>query len=547
MFSNTETITLLMAWYASTLVSTIMSKSAIKQHVRPLLVTLTQMTISVWCDVIFLVYIVAKARFSRKRMENERGKMSLARGGSVAWGLVTECLGVVRHLPSLLPRRIDPLLPLLPCPVLLCVSKILTYMSYEYVPVSLTHTLKALQPLFTVLLSKAFFGESYSWPVIVSLLPVVGGVILSSGSEVRSDISNSAPFGIICAAFSALFGVAEKMYTQQRLRDSQGMEQIMPQFLRSPDSLSSPSSSPSSPPPLSSPNNGKHQLVSGVKHFPSLEEGIRDRGSNVVIQAGTGGSSNHRNYVSVMRSGASIDTPSSEDLNHEVYEEENDCNYRSSGQCRGSNCSGTNCAAHSDLIGYQKRRLSDIGVGGETLTAEVGLERWKRSVVLHLIVGAGGVILTTPLVILDEQIQASSNLSLSQALHMVFFSVTNYCASIASLVLLEFLNIISWQVANVMKRLVLIAGSVLYFKNPIHFWNVAGITIAMSGLMSYNVAKLGDRKGDKVDITGKSVNKVGSRGVGSHTRGKQRRAALGPEAPMSEGTMQRTFERNTTV
>merc|ERR1711939_1082156 len=188
-----------------------------------------------------------------------------------------------------------------------------------------------------------------------------------------------------------------------------------------------------------------------------------------------------------------------------------------------------------------------------------GLERWKRSVLLHLIVGAGGVMLTIPLVILDEQMQASSNLSLSQLFHMIIFSITNYCASIASLVLLECLNIISWQVANVMKRLVLIAGSVLYFKNPIHFWNVAGITVAMSGLVSYNVAKLRDRERGK-GVVRSGAYKVVAEGPGApssasshsspssspssstHHHGKRRRhvAVLESRASVNQGMMERT-------
>lgn len=44
--------------------------------------------------------------------------------------------------------------------------------------------LQAMEPFFSVLLSALFLGESPSIPVVLSLLPVVGGVALASATEV---------------------------------------------------------------------------------------------------------------------------------------------------------------------------------------------------------------------------------------------------------------------------------------------------------------------------------------------------------------------------
>lgn len=44
--------------------------------------------------------------------------------------------------------------------------------------------LQAMEPFFSVLLSALFLGESPTVPVVLSLLPVVGGVALASASEV---------------------------------------------------------------------------------------------------------------------------------------------------------------------------------------------------------------------------------------------------------------------------------------------------------------------------------------------------------------------------
>ncbi|CAO2208846.1 unnamed protein product [Urochloa humidicola] len=61
---------------------------------------------------------------------------------------------------------------------------VFTNMSLGKVAVSFTHTIKASEPFFTVLLSGLFFGEVPSLPVLGSLVPIVGGVALASFTEV---------------------------------------------------------------------------------------------------------------------------------------------------------------------------------------------------------------------------------------------------------------------------------------------------------------------------------------------------------------------------
>jgi solute carrier family 35 protein E1 len=63
----------------------------------------------------------------------------------------------------------------------------LTNVSLGRVAVSFTHTIKAMEPFFSVLLSWLFLGEAASAPVLLSLLPIVGGVAAASVSEVTFD------------------------------------------------------------------------------------------------------------------------------------------------------------------------------------------------------------------------------------------------------------------------------------------------------------------------------------------------------------------------
>ncbi|XP_060191515.1 triose phosphate/phosphate translocator, non-green plastid, chloroplastic-like isoform X2 [Lycium barbarum] len=57
-------------------------------------------------------------------------------------------------------------------------------MSLGKVSVSFTHTIKALEPFFSVVLSAMFLGEFPTVWVISSLVPIVGGVGLASLTEV---------------------------------------------------------------------------------------------------------------------------------------------------------------------------------------------------------------------------------------------------------------------------------------------------------------------------------------------------------------------------
>ncbi|KAF7819555.1 phosphoenolpyruvate/phosphate translocator 2, chloroplastic-like [Senna tora] len=64
------------------------------------------------------------------------------------------------------------------------IGNLLTNISIGKVAVSFTHTIKALEPLFTVVLSSLFLGEQPTFWVVSSLVPIVGGVALASMTEV---------------------------------------------------------------------------------------------------------------------------------------------------------------------------------------------------------------------------------------------------------------------------------------------------------------------------------------------------------------------------
>lgn len=55
--------------------------------------------------------------------------------------------------------------------------------SFAAVAISLTHTVKTLEPVFNVAMSKLVLGTSTSVPVALSLLPITLGVAAASASE----------------------------------------------------------------------------------------------------------------------------------------------------------------------------------------------------------------------------------------------------------------------------------------------------------------------------------------------------------------------------
>ncbi|XP_074292752.1 phosphoenolpyruvate/phosphate translocator 2, chloroplastic-like [Silene latifolia] len=72
---------------------------------------------------------------------------------------------------------------ILPLAVAHVMGNLLTNVSLGKVAVSFTHTIKAMEPFFTVVLSVLFLGERPNFWIVSSLVPIVGGVALASFTE----------------------------------------------------------------------------------------------------------------------------------------------------------------------------------------------------------------------------------------------------------------------------------------------------------------------------------------------------------------------------
>ncbi|KFK30003.1 hypothetical protein AALP_AA7G205100 [Arabis alpina] len=82
--------------------------------------------------------------------------------------------------PKIIGAQLAAILPLA---VLHTLGNMFTNMSLGKVSVSFTHTIKAVEPFFSVVLSAMFLGEVSTPWVIGSIIPIVGGVALASITE----------------------------------------------------------------------------------------------------------------------------------------------------------------------------------------------------------------------------------------------------------------------------------------------------------------------------------------------------------------------------
>ncbi|KAK8796957.1 hypothetical protein WA588_001082 [Blastocystis sp. NMH] len=92
-------------------------------------------------------------------------------------------------------------------------TKLLTYISYSYIPASLTHTVKALQPFFNVLIVFLWTGEGVDRRIIFSLFPIVFGVAYASVTELEFNT-----IGFVSALISTIVGVWQSVYVKMLMR-----------------------------------------------------------------------------------------------------------------------------------------------------------------------------------------------------------------------------------------------------------------------------------------------------------------------------------------
>jgi solute carrier family 35 protein E1 len=104
----------------------------------------------------------------------------------------------------------DVVVSFTPISLFVIMSKLATYFSYQYVSIALSHTAKASEPIFNVIVAAAFFREFPPRPVYLSLIPIALGVALASVTDFSYNHT-----GFLWATVSALMKVLQNIYTKR--------------------------------------------------------------------------------------------------------------------------------------------------------------------------------------------------------------------------------------------------------------------------------------------------------------------------------------------
>lgn len=116
---------------------------------------------------------------------------------------------------------------IVPLAMIHVLGNVLTNVSLGKVAVSFTHTVKAMEPFFSVIMSAIFLGDVPPPPVLATLVPIVGGVILASLTEATFNWTGflSAMFSNI--TFQSRNVLSKKLMISKGALDNMNLFQII--------------------------------------------------------------------------------------------------------------------------------------------------------------------------------------------------------------------------------------------------------------------------------------------------------------------------------
>ncbi|CAJ2644186.1 unnamed protein product [Trifolium pratense] len=86
-----------------------------------------------------------------------------------------------------------------PMSLVFCINIVLGNVSLRYIPVSFMQTIKSFTPATTVVLQWLVWRKHFDWRIWASLIPIVGGILLTSVTEMSFNM-----FGFCAALFGCL-------------------------------------------------------------------------------------------------------------------------------------------------------------------------------------------------------------------------------------------------------------------------------------------------------------------------------------------------------
>mmetsp|Transcript_9751 Transcript_9751/g.24008 ORF Transcript_9751/g.24008 Transcript_9751/m.24008 type:complete len:413 (-) Transcript_9751:403-1641(-) len=163
--------------------------------------------------MIFLWYMFAITGTiaSKQFMKSLPKPMTLAGGQMVVGAMLDSVLLIGCGLTNMVNSRV--FFSSFPVGLTLTVGRFLTYFSYKTVAASLTHTVKASSPVFTVFLLFVFYGKCQPVHTLLSLIPIIFGVVLSAVTEIEIK-----PDGFFAAIMAGFVSTVQALYAKKSLK-----------------------------------------------------------------------------------------------------------------------------------------------------------------------------------------------------------------------------------------------------------------------------------------------------------------------------------------
>jgi solute carrier family 35 protein E1 len=212
-------------YYATSAASGLWNKALVEENshggsgVSPTVLTFLHLLVSLGSDVAIMRYWAKQQQQQQHQEQQQQQQQQRVSGSAVTvssrsagahdrGALTTGGSHVVPNDPA---RSLwSVVVAFTPISVFVITSKLTTYMSYQHVSMALSHTAKATEPIFNVLVAALLFGELHSTAVYTSLVPIALGVTLASVTDLSY---NNA--GFFWATASALTKVLQNIYTKK--------------------------------------------------------------------------------------------------------------------------------------------------------------------------------------------------------------------------------------------------------------------------------------------------------------------------------------------
>jgi len=170
-----QTIVLtVLVWYTTQIAASLMMKKVMKRTIiSPLNMTLANLAISCSLDYVFVEFVMGS------RLPKMNRKFAIRA---------------------------------LPIAVSLLIVKAFTLMGYEYITISLAHTIKSCEPVFTVAFSIVGYRMRFSRLVYFSLIPMVGGAVMAAYSDVEFHL-----VGVLAIITATVFQSLQRLFNKDLL------------------------------------------------------------------------------------------------------------------------------------------------------------------------------------------------------------------------------------------------------------------------------------------------------------------------------------------